>query len=100
MGSRLWLAPDTKMFPREGDAMLVAFSANAEAATSVPCYNPAMSGGCRRAATPRSPWAAPISVRNCPDWRCPMPEAAYTLDMMEAVAIFHEVEAFQAAIDE
>jgi hypothetical protein len=29
-----------------------------------------------------------------------MPEAAYTLDMMEAVAIFHEVEAFQAAIDE
>ena len=29
-----------------------------------------------------------------------MPEAAYTSDMMEAVAAFHDVETFQAAIDE
>jgi hypothetical protein len=29
-----------------------------------------------------------------------MAEAAYTSDMMEAVAVFHDVKTFQAAIDE
>jgi len=29
-----------------------------------------------------------------------MPEAAYSSNMTEAVAVFHDVETFQAAIDE
>ena len=37
---------------------------------------------------------------NSADRRSPMPEAAYSSIMTEAVAVFHDVKPFQAAIDD
>ena len=89
------------MFPQEDDAKLAASSANAEPEWSVPCYHSKHERGAD-APQPTVALGHPDnrSIRNCADWRCPMPEAAYSSNMTEAVAVFHDVKTFQAAIDE
>jgi len=89
------------MYPQEDDAKLAASSANAEPEWSVPCYHSKHERGAD-APQPAVALGHPDnrSIRNCADWRCPMPEAAYSSNMTEAVAVFHDVKTFQAAIDE
>src|SRR6476659_7378930 len=81
------------MYPQEDDAKLAASSANAEPEWSVPCYHPKHERGAD-APQPAVALGNPDnrSIRNCADWRCPMPEAAYSSNMTEAVAVFHDVK--------
>src|SRR5262249_33128319 len=95
------LASDTKDNPPPRGVARPPDFANAKVKPSVPCYHSTTSGVPPSAGT-RGRNGLPTNrfkPQLC-DRRSPMPEAAYSSIMTEAVAVFHDVESFQAPIDD